>query len=389
MLPVRITTVAVALLGGLATALPAVVVSSDPTPTSNSTLVDEPVSIASAAAVETETNIVGSNSTVDGVVGSPTVTQEIKGRPPATPTPPAWISPPMNPALDTPPITPLLRAQRQEYEGNAQFNNIPERVMAGPSSRAQNLANGPGVRQLMIHGNSIFAQFQYAHEVYRSIMLDPQNVGPEHPGLAQNGEIWPRPLRQAGRIHNQANGGELNMNTDLILEFPYGEGNSYFGSDFTNVNGPEHSRRNVPSNTLLVFGYRRADLALERPLYIGLITREGYQITGRSNWHWCPVVNYDATAGPTENAFHHAWQGVNALFGLGVITYFLRDWLIDQPFVKHPRMPPGNGGVRRDYNDYNHTDPKPFEEIAQETFGDDWSGGLVMHEVVPEVAVAA
>lgn len=56
------------------------------------------------------------------------------------------------------------------------------------------------------------------------MMLNPQNVGPDHPGLAQNGEIWPRQMRQGGHlIPSATSGGELDLHDDLILEFPFGE----------------------------------------------------------------------------------------------------------------------------------------------------------------------
>ncbi|KAI0481833.1 hypothetical protein F4859DRAFT_436675 [Xylaria cf. heliscus] len=256
---------------------------------------------------------------------------------------PDWISPPYDASLDVPEMDEQSLAQMTAYQMNAPQNNIPERVMAGPTARtAVAPSNDGGTRQIMFHQRTIYMQFRWAASVYRSMMLDPQNVNPEHPGLRQNGEIWPHFLRGGGTLISSASGGgELDLRTDLILEFPIGEGQTYFGVDFANVNPPDQAlRRHIPSNHLLVFGYYRDDVALERPLYIGIITREGYTQTTRTNWHWCPVVNYDATPGPARNMFGRPWQGITPTFRLGTIAWFLRDWLMTTPFVKQRRNPP-------------------------------------------------
>ncbi|KAJ2981762.1 hypothetical protein NUW58_g6605 [Xylaria curta] len=199
----------------------------------------------------------------------------------------------------------------------------------------------------MFHQANIYNQFQYAAQIYREMMSDPANVLPHHPGLSQNGEIWPRPMRSGGNLVSAASSaGELDFSRDLILEFPFGEGNSYFGVDFANVNpSGQPLRRHIPSNHLLIFGYHHRDIGLQRPLYIGMITREGYTATTRTNWHWCPVVNYDATAGPPRNDLGYVWQGINPTFRLGTIAYFLRDWLIHTPFVKQRRDPRRHAGA--------------------------------------------
>lgn len=65
---------------------------------------------------------------------------------------------------------------------------------------------------------------RWASSVYRTMMIDPQNVNTQHPGIQPNGEIWPRPLRVGGNLIIEASsGGELDLNNDLILEFPVGE----------------------------------------------------------------------------------------------------------------------------------------------------------------------
>ncbi|KAI1126474.1 hypothetical protein F5Y10DRAFT_211157 [Nemania abortiva] len=279
-------------------------------------------------------------STEQHDASTPSVTWMVKpSRPTRTPVP-EWDSPPFDPTLDVPAPNAESRRLLAVYQANAPRNNIPERVMAGPSASSRNApSNDGGTRQIMFHQDSIFEQFRWAASIFRSMMLDPQNVAPDHPGLSQNGEIWPRQMRQGGHLVSSASsGGELDLSQDLILEFPFGEGNSYFGADFANLNPPGRAhRRHIPSNHLLIFGYHRQDIALERPLYIGMITREGFRETSRTNWHWCPVVNYDATAGPARNIHGYAWQGINPGFRLGVIAYFLRDWLMNTPFVKQPR----------------------------------------------------
>ncbi|KAI0110379.1 hypothetical protein GGR51DRAFT_89558 [Nemania sp. FL0031] len=167
----------------------------------------------------------------------------------------------------------------------------------------------------------------------------PELCGPDYPGFRQNGEIWPHPMRQGGHlIASASNGGDLDLYTDNIVEFPFGEGNTYFGSDFANWNpAGRPARRHIPSNHLLIFGYNRMDINMERPLYLGIITREGFAQTSRTNWHWCPVVNYDATPGPARNMYGYPWQGINPGFRLGVIAWFLRDWLMTTPFIKQHR----------------------------------------------------
>ncbi|RYC62372.1 hypothetical protein CHU98_g3854 [Xylaria longipes] len=270
-----------------------------------------------------------------------TPTFMIKPRPSRTIVP-DWISPPFDDSLDVPEMDEQTQGQLAAYQQNAHQNNIPERVMAGPSARSGTApSNDGGTRQIMFHQRTIYTQFRWAAAVFRSMMLDPANVAPNHAGLSQNGEIWPRELRRGGNLVIAATGGgELDLSTDLILEFPVGEGSTYFGVDFANVNPPGQSvRRHIPSNHLLVFGYHRADVALERPLYVGMITREGYTQTTRTNWHWCPVVNYDASPGPPRNTFGYVWQGITPTFRLGTIAYFLRDWLMTTPFVKQPRGP--------------------------------------------------
>ncbi|KAI1193355.1 hypothetical protein F5X97DRAFT_43091 [Nemania serpens] len=261
------------------------------------------------------------------------------GRPTRTPVP-DWISPAFDPAVDAPDVDEASQNLLDTYQRDAPRNNIPERVMAGPSSRSTVApSNDGGTRQIMFHQDAIFSQFRWGAEIFRSMMLDPQNVRPEHPGLSQNGEIWPRQMRQGGHlIPSATSGGELDLHNDLILEFPFGEAYSYFGSDFANLNPPNRApRRHIPSNHLIIFGYHRQDIALQRPLYIGMVTREGFTATSRTNWHWCPVVNYDATPGPARNAFGYAWQGINPTFRLGTVAWFLRDWLMTRPFVKQPR----------------------------------------------------
>ncbi|KAI8951705.1 hypothetical protein F4801DRAFT_601000 [Xylaria longipes] len=270
-----------------------------------------------------------------------TPTFMIKPRPSRTIVP-DWISPPFDDSLDVPEMDEQTQGQLAAYQQNAHQNNIPERVMAGPSARSGTApSNDGGTRQIMFHQRTIYTQFRWAAAVFRSMMLDPANVAPNHAGLSQNGEVWPRELRRGGNLVIAATGGgELDLSTDLILEFPVGEGSTYFGVDFANVNPPGQSvRRHIPSNHLLVFGYHRADVALERPLYVGMITREGYTQTTRTNWHWCPVVNYDASPGPPRNTFGYVWQGITPTFRLGTIAYFLRDWLMTTPFVKQPRGP--------------------------------------------------
>ncbi|KAI1114815.1 hypothetical protein F5Y14DRAFT_461194 [Nemania sp. NC0429] len=275
---------------------------------------------------------------------------------------PDWISPPFDPNVDRPVVDEATDALLATYHADAPRNNIPERVMAGPSARSNRApSNDGGTRQIMFHQDAIFSQFRWGAEIFRSMMLNPQNVGPNHPGLAQNGEIWPRQMRQGGHLVPSATGGgELDLYNDLILEFPFGESYSYFGTDFANVNPPNRApRRHIPSNHLLIFGYHRQDTALQRPLYIGMVTREGFGPTSRTNWHWCPVVNYDGTPGPARNLQGHPWQGVNPTFRLGVIAYFLRDWLINTPFVKQPRRHlrrAEDGGDDVGYEDYDGYD---------------------------------
>ncbi|KAI0870361.1 hypothetical protein GGS24DRAFT_109845 [Hypoxylon argillaceum] len=284
-------------------------------------------------------------------------------RPTRTPVP-IWVSPPFDPQLDVPQVDDESRRQLQMYQADAPRNNIPERVMAGPSASSRSAINNNGdTRQIMIHQTAIFDQFLWGSSLFRSMMLDPANVPPDHPGLSQNGEIWPREMRQGGHLAASASsGGELDLNRDLILEFPFGEANTYFGADFANLNPPGHvARRHIPSNHLLIFGYHRRDIGMERPLYIGMITREGYTATSRTNWHWCPVVNYDATPGPARNTLGYPWQGINPGFRLGVIAYFLRDWLMTTPFVKHQRRP--------------YSRSAPIEERGSDSVMDDGGDG--------------
>ncbi|KAI0436551.1 hypothetical protein F4803DRAFT_221219 [Xylaria telfairii] len=255
---------------------------------------------------------------------------------------PDWISPPFNVGLDVPVMDEPTQDEMQGYFQDAPHNNIPERVVAGPPARpGSETTNDGGTRQVMFHQRDIYQQFQWAANTYRSLTLDPQNVNTQNPGLRANGETWPRPLRVGGNLIVEASGGgELDLHNDLILEFPVGEAGTYFGVDFSNVPPPgPAARRHVPSNHMIVFGYHRSDIALTRPLYVGMITREGYTETTRTRWHWCPVVNYDATPGPTRNVFGYPWQGINPTFRLGTIAYFLRNWLITTPFVKQPRNP--------------------------------------------------
>ncbi|KAI1182238.1 hypothetical protein F5B17DRAFT_435842 [Nemania serpens] len=284
----------------------------------------------------TTVSLIEQSDVVDDDTATPTWMVK-PGRPTRTVVP-DWITPPFNPVVDNPPYDPASQDLLAAYQADAPQNNIPERIMAGPSSRS-NVApsNDGGTRQIMFHQDAIF--IRWGAEIFRSMMLDPQNVLPNHPGLAQNGEIWPRQMRQGGHlIPSATSGGELDLFNDLILEFPFGEGYSYFGTDFANLTPPGQApRRHIPSNHLLIFGYHRQDVALQRPLYIGMVTREGYTATSRTNWHWCPVVNYDATPGPPRNAYGHPWQGINPTFRLGTIAYFLRDWLMTTPFVKQPR----------------------------------------------------
>ncbi|KAI1158923.1 hypothetical protein F5B18DRAFT_656200 [Nemania serpens] len=305
-----------------------------------------------------------------------TPTWEVKpGRPSRTPVP-DWISPPFNPLTDSPDVDEASQNLLDTYHRDAPRNNIPERIMAGPSSRSDIApTNDGGTRQIMFHQDAIF--IRWAAQIFRSMMLNPQNVGPDHPGLAQNGEIWPRQMRQGGHlIPSATSGGELDLHDDLILEFPFGESYSYFGTDFANQNPPNQAvRRHIPSNHLLIFGYHRQDIALQRPLYIGMVTREGFTSTSRTNWHWCPVVNYDATPGPARNAFGYAWQGINPTFRLGVIAYFLRDWLINTPFVKQPRRHLRRGAGDDDDGEEGHCD---FDLWG----GEAAHGGLCLHAEV-------
>ncbi|KAH8166739.1 hypothetical protein CIB48_g1511 [Xylaria polymorpha] len=252
---------------------------------------------------------------------------------------PDWISPPFNVGLDIPQMD---EPTQDEMQGMPRTTTSRSASWPVPPARpGSETTNDGGTRQVMFHQRDIYQQFRWASSVYRTMMIDPQNVNTQHPGIQPNGEIWPRPLRVGGNLIIEASsGGELDLNNDLILEFPVGEGSTYFGVDFADVNPPGRApRRHLPSNHMIVFGYHRDDVALMRPLYIGMITREGYTETTRTRWHWCPVVNYDATPGPTRNVFGYPWQGINPTFRMGTIAYFLRNWLMTTPFVKQPRNP--------------------------------------------------
>ncbi|KAI1261890.1 hypothetical protein F5Y18DRAFT_430657 [Xylariaceae sp. FL1019] len=252
------------------------------------------------------------------------------------PSPPAY-----DPMFDEPPDTWGYVPTIENHNNAHHYNAIPTRVL----SRYRFSTNNNYERALtpiIYHQIQIFTSMMWGHFWLRQ-GLTSTLANPFHPTRFQNGRVYPIPFaapRPLMRLNPLA--GELDWENDPIFEFPIGPNGRVFGLNMNRQPGAGNNA--LPSDTFVVFGYHRWDVTFTSPIYIGVHTRvsETPRTDGEapSPLQWCPVVNYDATSGPSVNSFGQPWTGVPENRRLiGPVWRALRDWLPAIPILKQPFGP--------------------------------------------------
>ncbi|KAI1265155.1 hypothetical protein F5Y18DRAFT_387572 [Xylariaceae sp. FL1019] len=224
-------------------------------------------------------------------------------------------------------------------------NYIPERVI---SHIDPVLLNPP----VMFHRLQIFDAMNWGHEWLRNSMTS-EEYREFQPLRHVNGQPYPIPFAQAFILmFPQPGSGELDWHRDSFFEYPIGRYGIPTGFPGTPATDP----RGLPSETFVIFGYRSTDTTRQHPIYVGVIYRsrrtfEPDQVPLYA-LRWCPIVNYDATAGPENNPVNLPWTGQEA-FNLSNVIYTvwtaIRDWRPTVPLIKTSlRRPSGKSAEAKD-----------------------------------------